>query len=52
MNAKRPAPQFDWCILIEGDDVGLGTRQAERPPSFDDLREVCRLRSGRASRPC
>jgi hypothetical protein len=42
MHAARPAPQFDWCIPIDGDGVRLGTRQAERPPTFDYLRGFCR----------
>jgi alkanesulfonate monooxygenase len=40
MHAARPAPRFDWFIPIDGDGMRLGTRQAERPPTFDDLREV------------
>jgi len=40
MGTTRPAPQFDWCIPIDGDGMRLGTMQAERPPTFDDLREV------------
>ena len=40
MGTPRPAPRFDWCIPIDGDGVRLGTRQAECPPTFDDLREV------------
>ena len=40
MTAIRPAPRFDWFIPIDGDGVHLGTRQAERPPTFDYLREV------------
>ena len=40
MDTARPAPQFDWFIPIDGDGVRLGTRQAERPPTFDYVREV------------
>jgi alkanesulfonate monooxygenase len=40
MDPARPAPRFDWFIPIDGDGVRLGTRQAERPPTFDYLREV------------
>jgi alkanesulfonate monooxygenase len=40
MGTTRPAPQFDWFVPIDGDGARLGTRQAERPPTFDYLREV------------
>src|SRR5262249_46114721 len=40
MVAPRPEPLFDWFIPIDGDGVRLGTVQAERPPTFDYLREV------------
>src|SRR5215813_3974851 len=40
MSATRPEPLFDWFIPIDGDGVRLGTMQAERPPTFDYLREV------------
>lgn len=40
MVATRPEPLFDWFIPIDGDGVRLGTMQAERPPTFDYLREV------------
>ena len=40
MSAARPEPRFDWFIPIDGDGVYLGTIQAERPPTFDYLREV------------
>jgi alkanesulfonate monooxygenase len=36
----RPEPKFDWFIPIDGDGVHLGTRQAERPPTFAYLSEV------------
>ena len=37
---QRPEPRFDWFIPIDGDGAHIGTAQAERPPSFDYLREV------------
>jgi alkanesulfonate monooxygenase len=40
MDPSRPAPRFNWFIPIDGDGARLGTRQAERPPTFDYLREV------------
>jgi alkanesulfonate monooxygenase len=40
MIAARPEPLFDWFIPIDGDGVHLGTVQAERPPTFDYLRDV------------
>src|SRR5918911_3538810 len=40
METARPAPRFDWFIPIDGDGVRLGTMQAERPPTFDYLREI------------
>src|SRR2546427_13240206 len=40
MVAARPEPLFDWFIPIDGDGVHLGTLKAERPPTFDYLREV------------
>jgi alkanesulfonate monooxygenase len=43
MDPARPAPRFDWFIPIDGDGVRLGTRQAERPPTFDYLREVAQM---------
>ena len=46
MRAARPAPRFDWFIPIDGDGVRLGTRQAERPPTFDYLREVVQTAEG------
>jgi alkanesulfonate monooxygenase len=46
MSAARPAPRFDWFIPIDGDGVRLGTRQAERPPTFDYLREVVQTAEG------
>ena len=40
MSVTRPAPLFDWFIPIDGDGGRLGTMTAERPPTFDYLREV------------
>jgi alkanesulfonate monooxygenase len=42
MSAKveRPEPRFDWFIPIDGDGAHIGTERAERPPSFEYLREV------------
>src|SRR5712664_1754015 len=37
---KRPAPRFDWFIPIDGDGAHIGTRRAERPPTFEYLRRV------------
>ncbi len=36
----RPEPLFDWFIPIDGDGIRLGVRTAERPPTFEYLREV------------
>jgi alkanesulfonate monooxygenase len=36
----RREPRFDWFIPIDGDGVHIGTERAERPPSFEYLREV------------
>ena len=37
---QRPEPRFDWFIPIDGDGAHIGTLEAERPPTFDYLREV------------
>ena len=37
---NRPDPRFDWFIPIDGDGSHIGTLRAERPPTFDYLREV------------
>ena len=37
---SRPDPRFDWFIPIDGDGEHIGTIRAERPPTFDYLREV------------
>jgi alkanesulfonate monooxygenase len=46
MSAARPEPRFDWFIPIDGDGVHLGTIQAERPPTFDYLREIVQTAEG------
>jgi alkanesulfonate monooxygenase len=38
--SDRQEPLFHWFIPIDGDGEHLGTRRAERPPSFAYLREV------------
>ncbi len=38
--SRRPEPRFDWFIPIDGDGAHIGTRRAERPPTFDYLRRV------------
>jgi alkanesulfonate monooxygenase len=40
MSTERPEPRFDWFIPIDGDGAHIGTERADRPPSFDYLREV------------
>lgn len=37
---ERPPPRFDWFIPIDGDGTYIGTTRAERPPTFQYLREV------------
>jgi alkanesulfonate monooxygenase len=37
---QRPQPRFDWFIPIDGDGIHLGTREAQRPPTFAYLNEV------------
>ena len=39
-SSQRPAPRFDWFIPIDGDGAHIGTRRAERPPTFEYLRDV------------
>jgi alkanesulfonate monooxygenase len=36
----RPEPRFDWFVPIDGDGAHIGTYRAERPPTFDYLRQV------------
>jgi len=38
--AERSKPRFDWFIPIDGDGTHIGTHRAERPPTFDYLRQV------------
>ncbi len=40
MAKQRPEPKFDWFIPIDGDGAHIGTVRAERPPTFEYLREV------------
>ena len=40
MTEARPEPKFDWFIPIDGDGARIGTLRAERPPTFEYLREV------------
>ena len=37
---SRPDPKFDWFVPIDGDGEHIGTMRAERPPTFDYLRQV------------
>ena len=37
---QRPQPKFDWFIPIDGDGFHIGTQRAERPPTFEYLRQV------------
>ncbi len=37
---ERPTPRFDWFIPIDGDGAHIGTLQAERPPTFDNLKQI------------
>ncbi len=39
-SANRPEPKFSWFIPIDGDGHHIGTQKAERPPTFDYLRQV------------
>lgn len=36
----RQEPRFDWFIPIDGDGEHIGTFRAERPPTFEYLRDV------------
>ena len=40
MSLMRPEPKFDWFIPIDGDGAHIGTVRAERPPTFEYLRQV------------
>ena len=37
---ERPEPRFDWFIPIDGDGDHIGTYRAQRPPTFEYLRQV------------
>ena len=37
---KRETPKFDWFIPIDGDGHHIGTSEAERPPTFEYLKQV------------
>ena len=39
-HSPRPEPKFSWFVPIDGDGARAGTRRAERPPTFDYLRQV------------
>ena len=39
-NKHRPEPRFDWFIPIDGDGDRAGTLRAQRPPTFDYLKQV------------
>ncbi|MBT5318763.1 MAG: LLM class flavin-dependent oxidoreductase, partial [Chloroflexi bacterium] len=36
----RPEPKFDWFVPIDGDGEHIGTVRAERPPTFEYLKQV------------
>jgi len=36
----RSEPRFDWFVPIDGDGNHIGTARAERPPTFEYLRQV------------
>ncbi|MFN8526078.1 MAG: LLM class flavin-dependent oxidoreductase [Chloroflexota bacterium] len=40
MIRPRPEPRFDWFVPIDGDGEHIGTLRAERPPTFEYLRQV------------
>ena len=40
MTETRPEAKFSWFIPIDGDGAHIGTVQAERPPTFEYLRDV------------
>ena len=37
---QRHEPRFDWFIPIDGDGPHIGTFRAQRPPTFEYLRQV------------
>lgn len=36
----RPEPRFSWFVPIDGDGEHIGTLKAERPPTFEYLKQV------------
>lgn len=38
----RPDPRFAWFVPIDGDGTTIGTEEAERPPTFENLTAVVR----------
>ena len=40
MTETRPDAKFSWFIPIDGDGTHIGTVRAERPPTFEYLRDV------------
>ena len=39
-STERPEPKFAWFIPIDGDGEHIGTLKAERPPTFENLRNI------------
>ena len=39
-DSNRPEPRFSWFVPIDGDGEHIGTVKAERPPTFDYLKQV------------
>jgi hypothetical protein len=48
-NIERPEPRFDWFIPIDGDGTYIDTERAERPPTFEYLREVVQTADTKAT---
>ncbi len=40
MTEPRPAPKFSWFVPIDGDGDRIGSLRAQRPPTFEYLRDV------------
>jgi len=40
VTSNRPETKFNWFIPIDGDGEHIGTDSAERPPTFDYLRNI------------
>ncbi len=40
MDASRPKPKFSWFVPIDGDGDRIGSLRAQRPPTFEYLRDV------------